>query len=260
MSKIETCILRVGGTNCDIETKRTLEDFEGVKSEIVRINQLGDGKNLLDYDGLVLPGGFSYGDHVRAGSVFAKSIKTKLGDKLSDFAQDGRPILGICNGFQVLIEAGLLPGFEGISEFPKASLAKNESAKYECRWIHLKNENQENCIFTREVGNNENLFMPVAHAEGRFIFKKEKEEELLEKLQVNDQIVLRYCDEDGEYAEGKYPENPNGSLYDIAGICDPTGKILWPNATSRKSLFRPPASQLDKTEKAPRIRRWKIDI
>lgn len=226
MSEVTSCILRVGGTNCDVETKRTLDDFEGVRSEVVRINELGNGKELLDYDSLVIPGGFSYGDHVRAGSVFAQSIKTRLGEELLEFARDGRPILGICNGFQVLVEAGLLPGFEGVSEYPKASLAINESAVYECRWANLKNDNRGNCIFTREIEEGENLYIPVAHAEGRFILEKEREEEFLENLEDNDQIVLRYSDEDGNYAEGEYPKNPNGSLYDIAGICDPSGKIF----------------------------------
>lgn len=180
----------------------------------------------MDYDCIVLPGGFSYGDHIRAGAVFANKIKTTLGDDLRNFAEEGKLLLGICNGFQILIEMGLLPKIEGISEFPKAALAINESAKYECRWIHLKNENNGNCIFTRNIEEGKKLFMPVAHKEGRFILQKDKEKELLEKLSENDQIVFRYCDKNGNYANREYPTNPNGALKDIAGICDPSGKIF----------------------------------
>ncbi len=180
----------------------------------------------MNYDCVVIPGGFSYGDHIRAGAVFANKIKTTLGEDLKTFAEEGGLILGICNGFQVLIETGLLPRIEGISAFPKAALAINESANYECRWVHLKNENSENCIFTKNIEEGEKLFMPVAHKEGRFILKKNREKELLKELSENDQIVFRYCDKEGNYANGEYPTNPNGALRDIAGICDPSGKIF----------------------------------
>ncbi|KXB06471.1 hypothetical protein AKJ53_00275 [candidate division MSBL1 archaeon SCGC-AAA382F02] len=226
MSETKACVLRVGGTNCDAETKRALDEFEGVESEIIHINQLEKEKNLLDYDCLVFPGGFSYGDHIRAGAVFANKITTSLRTELENFVESGGLIMGICNGFQVLIETGLLPGFEGISKLPTASLAINESAKYECRWIRLKNENNGNCVFTQEINKGKKLFIPIGHKEGRFILKKENEKELLEKLYENDQIVFRYCDKEGSYANGKYPENPNGAFHDIAGICDPSGRIF----------------------------------
>ena len=226
MTNSKICILRVGGTNCDHETKRTIDDFEGMESEIVRINQLKDDKDLVDYDGLIIPGGFSYGDHVRAGSVFAQKIKTMLSEEIYHFAENGKPIMGICNGFQVLIETGLLPGVEGISEFPEASLAINESARYECRWIHLKNVNEGNCIFSQDIEKGKNLHIPIGHKEGRFILRKDREEELLKKLYENDQVVFKYSDENGNFANGSYPENPNGSLDDIAAICNPSGKIF----------------------------------
>lgn len=222
---IKICILRAGGTNCDLETKRSLDSFEGVESEIVRINQLGEDKNLLEYEGLVIPGGFSYGDHIRAGAVFANKIISELEEGIKKFAENGGIILGICNGFQVLIETGLLPGLKGNGQRDKAALAINESAKYECRWIHLRPENRGNCVFTRGI-DEDNLFVPVAHNEGRFILQKEEEEELLKKLYENDQVVFRYSDKKGNPADKKYPENPNGSTHDIAGICDPSGKIF----------------------------------
>lgn len=226
MSKIKVCVLRAGGTNCDLETKRAIDDFDEAEGEVVRINKVGKDRELQKYDALVIPGGFSYGDHIRAGVVFAKEVTTRLSDELHRFVEEDKPVLGICNGFQVLIETGLLPGFEGISQLPKAALAINESAKYECRWINLRNENQGNCIFTERLIDGEKLSMPVGHMEGRFIFRGEEEKEKLKKLQKNDQLVFRYSDENGNPAEGKYPENPNGAFHDIAGICSPSGKIL----------------------------------
>ena len=223
--EIRVCILRVGGTNCDIETGRAFRDL-GVKAEIIHFNRLLKERNLLDYDLLVFPGGFSYGDYVRAGAIWAKWFIAKLGKDVKTFVAEERPILGICNGFQVLVEAGLLPGFDGISDQPQAALATNFPPGYNCRWIYLKSESRGKCVFTRKVSKGSILRIPVAHSEGRFLFPKEKEKEFLERLIDNDQLVFRYCRKDGTYANGKYPENPNGSFYDIAGICDPTGTIF----------------------------------
>ncbi|MBS7643058.1 phosphoribosylformylglycinamidine synthase subunit PurQ [Candidatus Bathyarchaeota archaeon] len=225
-SDINICIMRVGGTNCDRETKRAFNDL-GVKADIVHINRIVRDKNLNEYDGLVLPGGFSYGDYVRAGAIWADRILDELKLHLEEFVENGKPILGICNGFQVLIEMGLLPGFKGISKKPEAALATNTpSAKYECRWVYLKHENSGRCVFTRKIPKGRRLFMPVAHAEGRLIFAREKEDEYLRKLYDNDQLVFRYCDENGDYANGRYPINPNGSFHDIAGICNPDGNVF----------------------------------
>lgn len=222
---INVCILRVGGTNCDAETKRAFNDL-GVRAEVVPTNKIVKERNLLEYDALVFPGGFSYGGYVREGAIWGKEIIAKLGYELRKFVEEGRLVLGICNGFQVLVEAGLLPGFEGISESPKAALAPNTSIKYECRWAYLKHENSGKCIFTKRIPKGKRVFMPVAHAEGRFIFPKENENEYLRRLDGNDQLVFRYCDENGEYADGKYPMNPNGAFHDIAGICNPDGNVF----------------------------------
>lgn len=224
-SDVKVCIMRVGGTNCDAETKRAFEDL-GVKAEIAHLNEVVRKSNLLDYSALVFPGGFSYGDYVRAGVIWAKGIVAKLDSQLREFVKEEKPILGICNGFQVLVEMGLLPGFEGISDLPEACLATNVPIGYNCRWVHLKHENGGNCIFTSKIPKGKVVRIPIAHAEGRFIFAKEKEKQYLERLYDNDQLVFRYCTEEGEYAEGKYPANPNGAFQDIAGICDPSGKIF----------------------------------
>ncbi len=219
------CVLRVGGTNCDAETRRSLAEF-GVFAEVLHMNQIAGKGRLEEYDGLVIPGGFAYGDYVRAGVIWAKEILVKMGSEMRDFLDEGKPILGICNGFQVLVETGILPGIEGISLLPTAALATNFSAKYECRWIHVKHENQGNCIFTRNITRNQVLCMPVAHAEGSFALPRDKEEKILERLIENDQVVFRYCRRDGSPANGRYPENPNGSIYDIAGICNPSGTVF----------------------------------
>jgi len=222
---IHVCVVRVAGTNCDMETKRALDDL-GVKAEINHLNALVKRQNLLDYDALVFPGGFSHGDYVRAGAILAKEALAKLGHDLKRFVDEGRLILGICNGFQVLVESCLLPGFEGVSEFPEAALATNVPIGYRCSWVYAEHENSSKCIFTQGIPKGKVLRVPVAHAEGRFIFSKENERRFLEKLHDNDQLVFRYCNEDGAYAEGKYPLNPNGSFHDIAGICSPTGTIF----------------------------------
>jgi len=225
LKEIMVCILRVGGTNCDAETKRAFEDL-GVRAEVVHLNDIVKTRSLLDYNALVFPGGFSYGDYVRAGAILAKGVVAKLGNDLKRFVREERPVLGICNGFQVLVEACLLPGFDRVSELPQASLATNLPIGYRCMWVHLKHENKSKCVFTRKVKEAAVLRIPMAHAEGRFMFDKRKEDDCLRRLYENDQLVFRYCSEDGEYADGMFPINPNGAFHDIAGICDSTGTIL----------------------------------
>ncbi len=223
--EIKVCVLRVGGTNCDAETARTFREL-GVQAEVLHAREVVQHRNLLKYDVLVLPGGFSYGDYVRAGAIWAKWLLSKLGKELKAFVYENRSILGICNGFQVLVEAGFLPGFDGATRYPEAALAMNVPPGYNCRWIHLKHENNGKCIFTRGIPKGNVLHLPVAHSEGRFIFAKEKQTKFLDRLYKNDQLVFRYCNEDGDYAEGKFPINPNGSFYDIAGICNSDGTIF----------------------------------
>jgi phosphoribosylformylglycinamidine synthase len=223
--EIKVCILRVGGTNCDAETKRSFGEL-GVYAEIVHVNKIVRRRNLLEYNALVFPGGFSFGDHVRAGAIWAKWVLAKLSKELKMFIDENRPVLGICNGFQVLVEAGLLPGFEGVSFYPEAALATNFPPGYNCRWVNLKHENRGKCASTWKIPEGKVLRIPVAHGEGRFMFAKEKEKRLLERLCENDQLVFRYCHENGEYAEGSFPTNPNGSFHDIAGICNLDGTVF----------------------------------
>jgi len=225
LEEAKVCVLRVGGTNCDAETQRAFQDL-GVTADIVHLNEIAKNARLLDYHTLVFPGGFSYGDYVRAGAILAKGVTAKLGNHLKRFVAEERPILGICNGFQVLAEAGLLPGFNGLSELPEASLATNIPIGYRCMWVHLKHENRGKCVFTRKVKEAKVLRIPIAHAEGRFIFDRRKEKAYIEKLYENDQLVFRYCNQNGERASGKFPINPNGAFHDIAGVCDSSGTIF----------------------------------
>ena len=229
--EIKVCVMRVGGTNCDAETQRAFLEL-GVQADVMHVNELAKLHNLLDYQVLVFPGGFSFGDYVRSGVIFARHLGAKLGKEMETFIDEGRPILGICNGFQILVEYGLLPGFKGVSAYPEATLTNNEPAGFKCRWIYLKQENHGKCAFTSKIPAGKVLRMPIAHGEGRLLFPKEKEKQLLAELVDEDMVVFRYCDEKGKVADGKYPANPNGSFYDIAGICNREGNIFGLDAAS----------------------------
>lgn len=225
------CILRIEGTNCEQETFESFKRL-GSKPEMVHLKQLtssdirkGERRKLSDYQILMIPGGFSSGDYIRAGAIFAARMKSKLTDQLIEFVENGFSIGGICNGFQVLVELGLLPAFgKTMSKLPEAVLTTNESDRFECRPALLKHESKGKCVFTRKIPKEKVIIAPCAHAEGKFLFPSEKEDEGLKRLIENDQIVFRYVDENGEY--GGYPWNPNGSLYNIAGICNEVGNVF----------------------------------
>ena len=223
---MKALILRVGGTNCDRETAVSFRDLGVGQVDVLHTKRVARERSLLDYHVLVFPGGFAYGDYVRSGVIWAKDVEVNLLDDLTRFINEDRMVLGICNGFQVLVELGLLPGFKGRSDFPEAVLAPNTSNSYECRWVYVKKISKANCLFTKLVPQGEVLRFPVAHGEGRFLFPKEKEAEYLETLYENDQLVLRFVKPDGSPANGEYPYNPNGAFHDIAGICSPEGNVF----------------------------------
>ncbi len=222
------CVLIIEGTNCEEEMKTALLEA-GIPAEIVHLKQLtGDApkekqRKLSDYEILMLPGGWSAGDYVRAGAIFAARIKSRLMDDVKEFVDNGFLVGGICNGFQILTELGLLPAFEGIPDQPTAALTNNLNTNFQCRPSYLKHENK--CAFTGRVGIGQVLQIPVAHGEGRLTFG-EKDEKMLKELVENKQIIFRYCKPDGSGAEGVFPWNPNCSLYDIAGICNPERNVL----------------------------------
>lgn len=240
---ISICILRIEGTNCELESYYAFRRL-GANPELVHLKQLigqdtreQERRHLEDYDALMIPGGFSSGDYVRAGAILAARMRSELSGALESFVIGGKPILGICNGFQVLVEMGMLPGFDGLfSEVPTAALATNDSGRFECRPTLLKHVNEGKCIFSRKLEKNAVIEAPSAHAEGKFLFPKEREEEYLEKLIENDQIVFRYVDDNGDYAG--YPWNPNGSIYNIAGICNPSGTVFGMMPHPERSFFR----------------------
>jgi phosphoribosylformylglycinamidine synthase len=217
MKKVKVLILRTAGTNCDLETQSAFE-LCGAYVERLHINFLANNKSkILDYDILAFPGGFSYGDDIASGKILANEVKNKFGDQVKKFALSGRPIIGICNGFQVLVKMGLLPEpklFEQVS-----TLSYNDSDKFECRWVYLKIEEKSNCIWTKNLISV--ISLPIAHGEGKFIPKDKK---LLKILNKNNQVVFRYSTKDGK--EASYPLCPNGSTESIAGICNKKGNIF----------------------------------
>ena len=236
--------MRVGGTNCDAETKRAFDEL-GARAEVLHFNEAVKNHNLLDYNALVFPGGFSYGDYVRAGAIWATGTLTKLRKDLKRFVDEGRPI------FQVLVEAGLLPAFKGISEYPDATLATNIPIGYRCKWVYLKHENSGNCIFTKNIPKGKVMHIPVAHGEGRFQFAKENETKYLEKLYDNDQLVFRYCTKDGTPANGEFSVNPNGAFHDIAGICNPAGTVFGLMPHPERAFYGWQLPDWTKTENLP---------
>jgi len=214
MRRPKVCILRTAGTNCDKETAFAFSKA-GALTQLLHINRLFEGEESLShYQILAIPGGFSYGDDIAAGKILANELRYKLIDDIREFIGDGKLIIGICNGFQVLVKSGLLPGNNDLAQ--ETSLIINDSGKFEDRWVYLKNHK---CIWTK--GLPEIIYLPVAHGEGKFITKNKP---VLERLKENRQVVFQYCDEKGNLAG--YPFNPNGSMDNIAGICDETGRIL----------------------------------
>lgn len=234
MPRPKVCILRAAGTNCDQETTFAFK-YLGAIAEAVHVNRLiAKEKNLDDYQILALPGGFTYGDDVAAGKILANELKFKLSDEIRRFLDDGKLIIGICNGFQILLKAGILPGR---CEFKQtATLSINDSGKFEDRWVYLKAQSAkagkpQNCIWTK--GLPEIIYLPVAHGEGKFIAQDKK---VLGELEENNQIVLRYCD--GKGSLKGYPYNPNGSEEHIAGISDLSGSILGLMPHPERHIFK----------------------
>lgn len=216
MGKPKICILRAAGTNCDKETAFAFSQAGG-KPEFVHINNFICGRNKLrDYQILALPGGFSYGDDVAAGKILANELRCKLAQEIKQFTKEGKLVIGICNGFQILVKAGLLPGNEELRQ--EVSLIINDSGKFEDRWVYLR-ISQNKCIWATDLP--EAIYLPVAHGEGKFIAG---EKMTLEQLKADSQIVFQYCNQRGKLSG--YPDNPNGSEDNIAGICDETGRIL----------------------------------
>ncbi len=216
MKRPKVLVLRAPGTNCDAETAEAFSSVGGAP-ERVHINLLKAGKvHLLDYDILVLPGGFSYGDDVAAGKILANQLKLYV-KELRQFVRLSRPVLGISNGFQALVKTGALPLMHSGEQ--TASFTANDSGRFETRWVHLRLNTQSSCLFFK--GLPEMIELPVAHGEGKLVLKSPRQ---LEELKKNKSIAMQYVSDDGKLAD--YPANPDGSVFNIAALSNPEGNCL----------------------------------
>jgi phosphoribosylformylglycinamidine synthase I len=228
---IKWAVLRIEGTNSEDESAQCMRDV-GVQSEIVHLKQfLGDDvtkeerRRLDDFDGLWIAGGFSAGDYIRAGAILAARMKSRLSREITDFIGQGKPMLGICNGFQIMVELGVLPNMEkgtAMTELPTAVLNLNDSGHYECRPSLLRHINKGTCRFTTRIPHGQVRTVITSHAEGKFILASEKE---YKRLFDQDQVVFTYTDPEGSH-KPRYPWLPNGAPHAIAGLCNPEGTVF----------------------------------
>ena len=227
---VRVAVLFGFGINCDRETAAVF-DMVGGTSERLHVNHLVQGnRSLEEFDILAVPGGFSFGDHLGSGRLLGHRLRFALREQLQKFVSSGKPIIGICNGFQALVKTGLLPGPENASLEPdliqRASLTLNNTGRYEDRWVTLEFDSESPCIWTKGI---QRIECPVRHGEGRFVMPTEGE---LDRLSSNQQLTVRYVDpstEPGSEVSDEllpFPLSPNGSMRNIAGICDPTGLVF----------------------------------
>ena len=216
---ITAVVLTGFGINCELETAEAIRRGGG-KPRLVHLNDLVAAPEQLENAHiLAIPGGFSFGDDIASGKILANRLRFKLGAPLKKFVEDGKLAIGICNGFQVMVKMGLLPLFEG--EFTQeVTVTHNNSSRFEDRWVHLRVNPESPCVWLRGI---ERLELPIRHGEGKFVARSE---EVLQRLHEMDQVALTYTMPGGAPAGETYPCNPNGSIADIAGICDPSGRVF----------------------------------
>lgn len=242
------CVIRTAGTNCDRETKYAFECV-GAQAEIVHMNSLIEQYDpvaqkkvkLEDFNVLAIPGGFSNGDYIASGKIFARDLEHFLNEDIVRFVERGKPVIGICNGFQVLVKYGLLPRMNGEVK-QTTTLTYNDSQRYEDRWVRLVQPFPVSgpCIWTRGIPKIE---LPVAHGEGKF----EASQDVIDELFRQKLVVFQYAGEDGQPTMS-FPANPNGSTRSIAGICNPKGTVfgLMPHPERYNSPMNHPLAQLQK--------------
>lgn len=238
---VQAIVLTGFGINCDAETASALTRA-GAKAERVHLNDLIARPELLESRQIMaIPGGFSFGDDVASGKILANRLRYKLGAPIKRFIADGKLVIGICNGFQVMVKMGILPLFDG--EFiQETTLTNNDSGRFENRWVHLQVAPETKCAWLRGI---DRLELPIRHGEGKFI---PRDAGVMERLKAQGMIALRYCTAAGEPAGGVFPANPNGAIDDIAGICDPSGRIF--------GLMPHPEAYVDRTNHP----RWTREI
>ncbi len=219
MAKTKALIVTGYGINCDEETCFSFEKA-GADAKIIHINDIIDNKSILkNFQIFAFPGGFSYGDDTGSGKALANKIKNNLLDEILTFIERDTLMLGICNGFQVMVNLGLVPASTAPIGTVEVSLEHNATFRFQCRWIDLKINPNSHCVFTKGI---ETLHIPVAHGEGNFIAPQH----IIDSLITNNQIIMQYIKPDKTLAQGQFPFNPNGSMLDIAAICDKTGRIM----------------------------------
>ncbi len=237
---VKTLIITGYGLNCEKETAKAFE-ICGSETSQIHLNDLLDKQYALeDFHILVFIGGFSFGDHLGAGTVFANRIKYRFQKDLEKFVADGKLIIGICNGFQTLSRLGLVPALNGEYFVQTAALAHNDSTLFRDDWVNLKAEPASPCIFTKSI---DKLKLPIRHGEGKFV----ADETVMKEIEEKNLVALRYCTENGD-SDCSFPDNPNGSINNIAGICDETGRIfgLMPHPEAFLSPFNAPDWQAKK--------------
>jgi phosphoribosylformylglycinamidine synthase subunit PurQ / glutaminase len=210
------------GLNCEEETAYGYKML-GAEAEIIHINDIIARPSLLEnYQILAFIGGFSDGDHIASGKIQANRLRYRLEEPLKEFIQDKKLVIGVCNGFQAMVKAGILPAFDNGNSTDSMTLTYNNSGKFEDRWIHLIANKKSSSVWTKGI---DKLYLPVRHGEGKVRFASDAS---LKKLEAGNQIALSYMNpQTGKTAEeSEYPHNPNGSARGIAGICDPTGRIF----------------------------------
>lgn len=236
MAAPRICVLRAPGTNCDVETAFAFDRAGGCAERLHLFRILEEPRKLDEFQILCIPGGFSYGDDVGAGVIFAHQLRCRLEDAVREFLEADKLVLGICNGFQTLLKAGVLPGgaetWEQPRESAEATLTWNDNGRYTARWVHL------------QVGATKNVFLtgisefdlPIAHAEGRLVAKSDS---VVRAWDSRGQLALRYAEwPDGEGPDpSRWPANPNGAVADIAGLSDPTGRVLGLMPHPERFLF-----------------------
>jgi len=208
------------GLNCEAESAFAWEQA-GADPEKIHFHELLENPaRLLDFGALMVIGGFSFGDHMTSGHVFAERMRHRMQEPLSRFIQSGRLILGVCNGFQILVKLGLLPGLDGDYFTPRLALMQNECGSSRNAWVTLRFEPSSPCVFTRGL---DSMSVPIRHGEGK-LFTLDRE--LLDRVESFGGVVCRYADPVTGEPTQEFPHNPNGSLHAIAGLCDPSGRIF----------------------------------
>lgn len=219
MNAVNVLVLTGYGLNCDHETAYAFE-LAGARPQRVHINALIEGKaDLTDFHILVFGGGFSWGDDHGAGVVQAVRMKTHIGQKMIDFIGEGKLVIGICNGFQTVVNLGLLPALDGDYVNRSVALTNNDCGNFRNQWVNLAVNHDSPCVFTKGL---ETFELPVRHGEGKFYAPPQT----IQNIIAGNQVALRYALADGSPAISRFPQNPNGSLADIAGICDPSGRVF----------------------------------